>query len=64
MASARGNNREVFINLYELKKMAQCARNQKRFDDLRIGQCARAIEEPIQPIQPRKRIKVSLIFLQ
>jgi len=40
--------------------MAQCARNQKKFESLRIAECARNL---MPPIQPRKRVKVSLIYL-
>jgi len=61
MSNARGSNREAFINPYELQKIAQCARNQKKLDELRLRQCATVLHESIQP---RKRIKVSLIFMQ
>jgi len=61
MSSARGNNKDAFINPYELQKIAQCARNQKKFEYLKIAQCARNL---MPPIEPKKRVKVSLIFLQ
>ena len=60
MSSARGNNREAFINPYELQKMAQCARNKQKFDEMKLTQCAKALQ---QQMQPRKRIKDSLILL-
>ena len=60
MSSARGNNKEAFINPYELQKIAQCARNKKKFESLNLP----SMKDIVQLIQARKRIKVSLMFLQ
>jgi hypothetical protein len=58
MSSARGRgNRDDDMTEYERQKWQQVARNQEKMDSLRLRQ----ISATLQPAQPNKRTKVSLV---
>jgi hypothetical protein len=58
MSSARGRgNRDDDMTEYERQKWQQVARNQEKIDSLRLRQ----ISATLQPAQPNKRTKVSLV---
>jgi tellurite resistance protein len=58
MSSARGRgNRDDDMTEHERQKWQQVARNQEKMDSLRLRQ----ISATLQPAQPNKRTKVSLV---
>ena len=58
MSSARGRcNEDDGMTEYERQKWEQVARNQEKMDSLRL----RKLSAALQPAQPNKRTKVSLV---
>jgi len=58
MSSARGRcNEDDDMTEYERQKWEQVARNQEKMDSLRL----RKLSAALQPAQPNKRTKVSLV---